>query len=73
MIQYKRVKEFQVEQIRRLFESVNWYSGRQPEKLQLAFQNCDLPGQVILHGLRHSLRHPITVIDCSGQLIEILI
>ena len=39
MIQYKREKNFQVEQIKRLFESVNWYSGKQPEKLQIAFQN----------------------------------
>ena len=39
MIEYKHTKEIEVEKIRQLFESVGWYSSRQPQKIQQAFRN----------------------------------
>lgn len=36
---YKRVKEFTVEEIERLFLSVNWESGKYPERIVQALQN----------------------------------
>ena len=38
-MEYKREKEFSEEQIRDLFLSVKWFSGKFPDKLKLAFQN----------------------------------
>lgn len=38
-MEYRRNKEFTEEQIRELFLSVGWFSGKFPEKLKLAFQN----------------------------------
>jgi ribosomal protein S18 acetylase RimI-like enzyme len=43
-MEYSRQKEFTAEQIRELFESVHWFSGRFPEKLLTAFRNS---GRVI--------------------------
>ncbi len=40
-IQYKETKVFTPEDIERLFLSVNWESGRYPEKLMRAFINSD--------------------------------
>lgn len=39
MIKYKRVKDFEVDQIKILFSSVEWFSGNFPEKLQIALSN----------------------------------
>jgi ribosomal protein S18 acetylase RimI-like enzyme len=36
-MEYKRQKDFSEEQIRELFGSVHWFSGRFPEKLRPAF------------------------------------
>lgn len=33
MIEYKRTKDFEVEQIKNLFRSVEWFSGNFPERL----------------------------------------
>ena len=38
-MEYKRQKDFSEEQIRELFDSVHWFSGRFPEKLRSAFLN----------------------------------
>ena len=37
MIAYRDIKDIEVEKIKELFESVGWYSARQPEKLREAF------------------------------------
>lgn len=39
MIEYKRIKDFEAEQLQELFLSVEWYSGNFPEKLRLAMNN----------------------------------
>ncbi|SFN96116.1 Acetyltransferase (GNAT) domain-containing protein [Pseudobutyrivibrio sp. UC1225] len=39
MIEYKQTKEFTVDQLQRLFLSVNWESGKYPEKLVRAMLN----------------------------------
>ena len=39
MIEYKQTKEFTSEELERLFLSVNWESGRYPEKLVSAMRN----------------------------------
>ena len=39
MIEYKHTKEFTVDQLQRLFLSVNWESGKYPEKLVRAMHN----------------------------------
>ena len=39
MIEYKKTKEFTSEELERLFLSVNWESGRYPEKLVSAMRN----------------------------------
>ncbi len=39
MIEYKQTKEFTAMQLQRLFLSVNWESGKYPEKLVRAMQN----------------------------------
>jgi len=39
MIEYKQIKEFTASQLQRLFLSVNWESGRYPEKLVRAMHN----------------------------------
>ena len=39
MIEYRYIKQIDIEQIRQLFESVGWYSARYPEKLHNAFLN----------------------------------
>ena len=39
MIRYKTSKEFDVEQIRDLFLSVNWTSGKYPEKIVRGLRN----------------------------------
>ena len=39
MIEYKQTKEFTAAQLQRLFLSVNWESGRYPEKLVRAMHN----------------------------------
>lgn len=39
MIKYKRTKDFEVDQIKILFSSVEWFSGNFPEKLQIALSN----------------------------------
>lgn len=38
-ISYKETKEFDVRDIERLFQSVNWESGRYPEKIVRAMRN----------------------------------
>ncbi|MCL2368391.1 MAG: GNAT family N-acetyltransferase [Oscillospiraceae bacterium] len=37
MITYKRVKTIEADKLAELFLSVNWFSGKFPEKLRLAF------------------------------------
>ena len=39
MIEYKQTKEFTADQLQRLFLSVNWESGKYPEKLVRAMHN----------------------------------
>ena len=39
MIEYRRTKEFTVTELERLFLSVDWFSGRFPQKLQSALKN----------------------------------
>lgn len=39
MIEYKQTKEFTSAELERLFLSVNWESGRYPEKLVSAMRN----------------------------------
>lgn len=39
MIEYKYIKDFEVDQIKILFRSVKWFSGDFPEKLQIALSN----------------------------------
>lgn len=39
MIEYKRIKNFESDQIQTLFLSVDWFSGNFPEKLQKALHN----------------------------------
>ncbi|EGW39121.1 GNAT family N-acetyltransferase [Desulfosporosinus sp. OT] len=39
MIEYKRLKDFTEEQLEDLFLSVNWFSGKFPAKLRIAFLN----------------------------------
>ena len=38
-MEYKRVTQFEIDQIQALFLSVGWFSGHFPEKLQTALQN----------------------------------
>ena len=38
-IEYKETKEFDPKDLERLFLSVNWESGKYPDKLKRAFQN----------------------------------
>jgi ribosomal protein S18 acetylase RimI-like enzyme len=38
-MEYKRRKEYSEEQLRELFDSVHWFSGRFPEKLRSALIN----------------------------------
>ncbi|HOA79434.1 MAG TPA: GNAT family N-acetyltransferase, partial [Defluviitaleaceae bacterium] len=38
-IEYKNIKDFEVEQLRDLFLSVKWDSGNYPEKLKVAMKN----------------------------------
>lgn len=42
MITYQFTKEFTVAELERLFLSVNWESGKHPEKLQTAMLNSSL-------------------------------
>lgn len=37
MIKYKRAKDFEVDQVKLLFSSGEWFSGNFPEKLQIAY------------------------------------
>lgn len=39
LIEYKDTKEFSASQLQRLFLSVNWESGKYPEKLVIAMRN----------------------------------
>ena len=39
MIEYRWQKEFTQEQLQQLFQSVGWYSGNFPQKLQSSFAN----------------------------------
>lgn len=39
MIEYRRTKDFTVEELERLFLSVGWFSGRFPERLKTALGN----------------------------------
>lgn len=39
LIEYKDTKEFSASQLQRLFLSVNWESGKYPEKLEKAMRN----------------------------------
>lgn len=39
MIEYKRTRDFEVEQIKNLFRPVEWCSGNFPERLQIALSN----------------------------------
>ena len=39
MIEYKRIKDFESDQLQELFMSVEWFSGNFPEKLQTALHN----------------------------------
>lgn len=39
MIDYKRTKDFEVNQLQELFISAGWFSGDFPEKLQVALHN----------------------------------
>lgn len=39
MIEYKRIKDFESDQLQELFMSVKWFSGNFPEKLQTALHN----------------------------------
>jgi len=38
-IEYKNIKEFSEDELQRLFLSVEWLSGRYPEKLKVAMHN----------------------------------
>jgi len=40
-IEYKNIKEFSEEELQNLFLSVEWLSGRYPEKLKVAMRNSD--------------------------------
>ncbi|MDE7229815.1 MAG: GNAT family N-acetyltransferase [Oscillospiraceae bacterium] len=40
-IHYTNARSFTAEQLERLFLSVNWESGKYPERLLKALQNCD--------------------------------
>ena len=40
-IHYTTARSFTAEQLERLFLSVNWESGKYPERLLKALQNCD--------------------------------
>ena len=42
MITYRFTKEFTAEELERLFLSVNWESGKHPEKLQAGMRNSSL-------------------------------
>ena len=42
MITYQLTKEFTGQELERLFLSVNWESGKYPEKLQIAMRNSSL-------------------------------
>lgn len=41
-IEYKEIKEFSCEELEKLFLSVNWESGKYPEKLQRAMKNSSV-------------------------------
>lgn len=41
-IEYKETKEFSCKELEQLFLSVNWESGKYPEKLQRAMQNSSV-------------------------------
>jgi len=41
MLEYKRIKSFAESDLAELFLSVNWFSGKYPEKLKVAFENSD--------------------------------
>ena len=38
-MEYRYIKEFTIEQLEELFLSVDWFSGKYPEKLQIAMRN----------------------------------
>jgi len=40
MITYKRIKTIEADQLAELFLSVDWFSGKFPEKLKIAFMNA---------------------------------
>ena len=40
-MQYKTIKTFKKKQLEKLFLSVNWQSGKYPEKLKKAMKNSD--------------------------------
>lgn len=42
MIEYKEIKTFQIEQIRELFLSVNWESGKYPERIVSGLKNSSV-------------------------------
>lgn len=41
MIEYKMIKEFKEKELEELFLSVNWSSGKYPDKLKIAMLNSD--------------------------------
>lgn len=42
MVEYKNIKTFQTEQIKELFLSVNWDSGKYPEKIAAGLKNSSV-------------------------------